>query len=164
MTTSSGAVSLLLLLSLLLSQAQGIRLEKVFISVRQQNNNIHKEENTVVKRSNIAAADLAGEPSNIASSGSTRKLISATSPSSATSTTTSKNEKNGREKRGGPEPKGENIKSTTPHGGKNGNVRAKSPVISKQQEAAAAHQHYPDLADMTEMDYSPARRKPPIHN
>ncbi|CAN6540701.1 unnamed protein product [Malus baccata var. baccata] len=154
MTTSSLAVPLLLLLCLLLSQAQGIRLEKGFSSVRQQNKNIQEEENASMKRSNIAAG-LAGEPSNIASSGRTRKLISVTSPSSAT--TTSKNEKKGRES----EPKGENVNS---HGGEDGNGKAKSPVVSKQQEAAAAHQHYPDLADMTEMDYSPAKKKPPIHN
>lgn len=34
----------------------------------------------------------------------------------------------------------------------------------KEEAAAAAQQQYPDLIDMTEMDYSPARRKPPIHN
>ena len=158
MTTSSLAVPLLLLLCLLLSQAQGIRPEKGFSSVRQQNKNIQEEENASMKRSNIAAG-LAGELSNIASSGGTRKLISVTSPSSAT--TTSKNEKKGRKNRGDSEPKGENVNS---HGGEDGNGKAKSPVVSKQQEAAAAHQHYPDLADMTEMDYSPARRKPPIHN
>ncbi|XP_009338406.1 uncharacterized protein LOC103930757 [Pyrus x bretschneideri] len=160
MTTSSLAVSLLLLLlCLLLSQAQGIRLEKGFSSVRQQNKNIQEEENASMKRSNIAAAGLAGEPSNIASSGRTRKLISVTSPSSAT--TTSKNDKKGRKNRADSEPKGENVNS---HGGEDGNGKAKSPFVSKQQEAAAAHQHYPDLADMTEMDYSPAKKKPPIHN
>lgn len=26
------------------------------------------------------------------------------------------------------------------------------------------HEQYPDLVDIAEMDYSPARRKPPIHN
>lgn len=33
----------------------------------------------------------------------------------------------------------------------------------KEEVAATGHQ-YPDPIDMTEMDYSPARRKPPIHN
>ena len=35
----------------------------------------------------------------------------------------------------------------------------------KVEEIATSRQQlYPDLIDMTEMDYSPARRKPPIHN
>lgn len=33
-----------------------------------------------------------------------------------------------------------------------------------EEEVATTRQQYPDLIDLTEMDYSPARKKPPIHN
>ncbi|OMO88030.1 hypothetical protein CCACVL1_08584 [Corchorus capsularis] len=36
-----------------------------------------------------------------------------------------------------------------------------SPTTSQHQEV---HDHYADIMDIAEMDYSPARRKPPIHN
>lgn len=79
------------------------------------------------------------------------------------------NDKDDGGNRGDLDPKGERVNNNTQPGGEDGDVKAKSSsVISKhqEQEAAAAHQvqHYPDLTDMTEMDYSPARRKPPIHN
>lgn len=50
-----------------------------------------------------------------------------------------------------------------------GNPKAKSSSASgsdkhHKEKEEAAQQQYPDLIDMTEMDYSPARRKPPIHN
>ena len=35
-------------------------------------------------------------------------------------------------------------------------------VTSKSKDLPK--EHYPDLDDIVEMDYSPARRKPPIHN
>ncbi|KAM5548086.1 hypothetical protein ABKV19_002177 [Rosa sericea] len=54
-TTPSLAVYLLLL-SLLLSQAQGIRLEKGFISVKQQNKNIHEDSTVLTPKSESTAA------------------------------------------------------------------------------------------------------------
>lgn len=79
------------------------------------------------------------------------------------------NDKDDGGNRGDLDPKGEKVNNNTQPGGEDGDAKAKSSsVISKhqEQEAAVAHQvqHYPDLTDMTEMDYSPARRKPPIHN
>ncbi|XXG52018.1 hypothetical protein AAC387_Pa03g0446 [Persea americana] len=37
----------------------------------------------------------------------------------------------------------------------------KSPVLEHRQ---SADEHYPDIIDIAGMDYSPAKRKPPIHN
>ncbi|OIW19516.1 hypothetical protein TanjilG_06971 [Lupinus angustifolius] len=37
-------------------------------------------------------------------------------------------------------------------------------TISKHDEDHQHKEQYPDLENITEMDYSPARRKPPIHN
>ncbi|CAL9028152.1 unnamed protein product [Prunus brigantina] len=172
MTTASLAVSLLLL-SLLLSGAQGIRLEKGFISVTPQknNNNLQEQETASMKRSAGPgeSSSLCKDGGECSSSGKTRKLISKTASSAATTTTTSKNDKDDGGNRGDLDPKGEKVNNNTQPGGEDGDVKAKSSsVISKhqEQEAVAAHQvqHYPDLTDMTEMDYSPARRKPPIHN
>ncbi|ONH98596.1 hypothetical protein PRUPE_7G256100 [Prunus persica] len=174
MTTPSLAVSLLLL-SLLLSGAQGIRLEKGFISVAQQknNNNLQEQETASMKRSAGPGEfnSLCKDGGECSSSGKTRKLVSKTASSAATTTTNtpSKNDKDDGGNRGDLDPKGEKVNNNTQPGGEDGDAKAKSSsVISKhqEQEAAVAHQvqHYPDLTDMTEMDYSPARRKPPIHN
>ncbi|XP_004288759.1 PREDICTED: uncharacterized protein LOC101307251 [Fragaria vesca subsp. vesca] len=137
-TTPPLAVSLLLLLFLLLPQAQGIRLEKGFISVKQQNKNIHEDSTVLTKKSESTAASGVlrkdcGHDDHCSSSGSSRKLITVRS-----STTTSKNEKN---------IVGKQI----------GNPKA-------EEEVATTRQQYPNLIDLTEMDYSPARKKPPIHN
>lgn len=49
------------------------------------------------------------------------------------------------------------------HGGGNEKIsQANSSSLSKKHEIV--HENYPDLTDIAEMDYSPARRKPPIHN
>lgn len=41
-------------------------------------------------------------------------------------------------------------------------IKVNKLTASKQQ--MLPHEHYPDLVDIAEMDYSPARRKTPIHN
>lgn len=45
----------------------------------------------------------------------------------------------------------------------NGNTR-KVRTLATSEHRELHHEHYPDLVDIAEMDYSPARRKPPIHN
>ncbi|XP_017246289.1 uncharacterized protein LOC108217897 [Daucus carota subsp. sativus] len=42
------------------------------------------------------------------------------------------------------------------------NFSVKSSPVVEQPEAAP--KHYPDVVDLAGMDYSPARRKSPIHN
>ncbi|KAJ0090931.1 hypothetical protein Patl1_14857 [Pistacia atlantica] len=85
--------------------------------------------------------------------GMTRKLITATTTSSSSSTTTvNKNEGN----KATPTTKGKS--SSNGDGdteGEQGNFPTNSPPSSEQ---------YVDITDITEMDYSPAKRKPPIHN
>ncbi|XP_027333628.1 uncharacterized protein LOC113848353 isoform X2 [Abrus precatorius] len=41
-------------------------------------------------------------------------------------------------------------------------VKVNTLTISKHKDVP--QEHYADLVDIAEMDYSPARRKPPIHN
>nr|KAJ0195342.1 hypothetical protein LSAT_V11C700361170 [Lactuca sativa] len=38
------------------------------------------------------------------------------------------------------------------------------PVSSKHGKTEIVSEPYPDVVDITGMDYSPAKRKPPIHN
>lgn len=35
---------------------------------------------------------------------------------------------------------------------------------TSEHQEFAHREHFPDIIDVAEMDYSPARRKPPIHN
>ncbi|XP_024185069.1 uncharacterized protein LOC112189920 [Rosa chinensis] len=156
MSTTASLAVYLLLLSLLLSQAQGIRLEKGFISVKQQNKNIHGDSTVLTPKSESTAASGVlskdcGRDDRCLSSGSSRKLITVTS--STTTTSTTKNEKNIVGRNVG-HPKAESSSATNSD---------KHHEEEKEEVAATGHQ-YPDPIDMTEMDYSPARRKPPIHN
>ncbi|XP_023001652.1 uncharacterized protein LOC111495723 [Cucurbita maxima] len=81
-------------------------------------------------------------------SGKSRKLLMETSPSSPTPSTTRNKEGN---KKGNPGMKEQDMKS--------------SKAVSENLEAGhEQQQHYPDLIEIAEMDYSPATRKPPIHN
>lgn len=43
--------------------------------------------------------------------------------------------------------------------GKSGNGE-----LGEEENREIAHEHFPDIIDLAEMDYSPAKRKPPIHN
>ncbi|KAF7806471.1 uncharacterized protein G2W53_038632 [Senna tora] len=60
------------------------------------------------------------------------------------------------------------------HSSGNGNTRKvklegeekgiKVQTLATSEHRELHHEQYPDLVDIAEMDYSPARRKPPIHN
>ncbi|KAG5564226.1 hypothetical protein RHGRI_000430 [Rhododendron griersonianum] len=82
------------------------------------------------------------------SSGKNRKLIA--KATSTNPTTISKNETNGGKL------------STDVLGGKRESFSVDSLPDSNHREAT--RERYPDTLDIDEMDYSPARRKPPIHN
>ncbi|KAL3535947.1 hypothetical protein ACH5RR_004408 [Cinchona calisaya] len=81
-------------------------------------------------------------------SGSNRKLM--TNTSSTSTTATSENGKNGHQENN-------NL------GGKEENFSVNSSPLT-QHQPETTFDHYPDILDIAGMDYSPARRKPPIHN
>lgn len=59
-------------------------------------------------------------------------------------------------------------KPTSSLGKQSGNFTTNSPPTSaddhEQNKSSDDDDHCVDLTDVAEMDYSPARRKPPIHN
>ncbi|XP_012569062.1 uncharacterized protein [Cicer arietinum] len=130
----------LLILSILLTKSQGIRLEKVTLTFEQEKQ--HHEENTLLKRSNtINDADeaiLYNDKKQCTGNIKNRKLVTT---SISTTKSLSKNVKNREDVNVNEEAK---------------DIKVKSMTTSKYVTE--------DLVDITEMDYSPARRKPPIHN
>ncbi|KAF4365178.1 hypothetical protein G4B88_000337 [Cannabis sativa] len=148
----SFTVALLLILSLTLSeQAQGIRLGKWdFMSSLLGAN---KEEHKPI---------IDHEKEIITSSRNSRKLFSTTTvttPPSSTSTTTSKNNN---EKNGGREEE--------KYSSNNNANSLKTTITTSDNDDDDDDQHpdqyepYSEAVDLAEMDYSPARRKTPIHN
>ncbi|PSS08172.1 Auxin-induced protein like [Actinidia chinensis var. chinensis] len=134
-----------LFLSIFISEVQGIRLKKGFFA----NIGYHKihEEAIQCKEGQCSGNNI-------------RKLVEkATSTIPTTTTIISKNEKNG-----GPKvwsnPEGK--LNTKRQSGKEESLTVSSPPVSEHREAI--NQRYPDILDLAGMDYTPARRKPPIHN
>ncbi|XP_044472419.1 uncharacterized protein LOC123201038 [Mangifera indica] len=146
----------LLLLSLFLSGAQGIRLKKelLFSFGHLKAHNMHEEKGDSLKKESSDFM-LCKEGHECSSSGMTRKLITSTAPPPSPSTTASnKNEEN----KANPTTKGKSSTSPSRDGetqSKQGKFPSKSPPSSEQ---------YVDITDIAEMDYSPAKKKPPIHN
>ncbi|XP_004508405.1 uncharacterized protein [Cicer arietinum] len=132
-------VSLLILL-ILLTKAQGIRLGKVTLAFEQEK---HDEENTLLKRSNTIndanEAILCNDKKQCTGNIKNRKSVTT---SISTTKSLSKNVKNREDVNVNEEAK---------------DIKVKSMTTSKYYATE-------DLVDITEMDYSPARRKPPIHN
>ncbi|KAL1372204.1 hypothetical protein HN51_002346 [Arachis hypogaea] len=144
-------VAYLILLSLILTRAQGIR-------VIMEHNKQHKEEESaaLLKRSNIGCKfkeeeECTGKIKN-------RKLVTTT-----TLTTISKNNDEADEQY---LPALNN--GTTRNYMKVVNNEAEGIKVNKQATSSKSKKddenYYPDMEDIVEMDYSPARRKPPIHN
>ncbi|GMY35730.1 hypothetical protein FCV25MIE_30972 [Fagus crenata] len=145
------AVSLLLL-SLLLSEVQGIRLDKTFMSVGQQK--VHEEGSALTKNTESVHQEVILCKDGKCS-GKNRKLITTTI---STTSTTSKNEKNEGNKDDPTKSKG---KSGNGELGEEESFKVKGRPTS---EISHDQEHFPDIIDLAEMDYSPAKRKPPIHN
>ncbi|KAE9609758.1 hypothetical protein Lalb_Chr07g0179441 [Lupinus albus] len=152
----SFVVSLLLLL-LLLTKAQGIRLGKESLPIQQQKQ--HKEKTALLKRSNSDADGEAILCEDEQCTGRIKKRKLVTAPVSTTYTI-SKNVNRG-ENEGDPLVNS-NITSMKVNGETNERKVNKVSTTSKNQNQQ--QEQYPDLEDITEMDYSPATRKPPIHN
>ncbi|PON53523.1 hypothetical protein TorRG33x02_305110 [Trema orientale] len=184
-------ISLLLLSLLLFEQAQGIRLGKWYFmsSLGEQYKSIIHQEKEIASSKTLKDNDhvvAGGEAINIPiackdrqhCSGISRKLFSVTLPSTTT-TTTSKNEKiNGKNNiKAHDDPmisNGDRVKSTSSstthnrqHSGEDHDDQEKSSGVNSLSTTSDVIEHnelYPDVVDLAEMDYSPARRKTPIHN
>ncbi|KAK7330008.1 hypothetical protein VNO77_24192 [Canavalia gladiata] len=147
----------LLILSLLLAKAQGIRLGKVSLALQQQKQ--HDEESTLLKRSETDAEEkavLCSKDQQCTGSIKNRKLVTA---SVSTTQSMLKNVMKGEHKT---DPL---VTGNTRNVNLNEEVeevKVNTLTISKHKDVP--QEHYPDLVDIAEMDYSPARRKPPIHN
>ncbi|KAE8682740.1 Detected protein of unknown function [Hibiscus syriacus] len=144
MSPSGLAVSSLVLL-VVFSSVEGIRSEKSFKP--SWHSKLHEE--ALMKNSNGVLGDVIFCKGHC--TGDSRKLITAT-PASSTS---SKSEDSGDDKA-----------STTSKvelvNRGNGEQQEKFPVGSPT--TSEIHDQYADIMEIAEMDYSQARRKPPIHN
>ncbi|XP_010244867.1 PREDICTED: uncharacterized protein LOC104588576 [Nelumbo nucifera] len=148
-------VSLLLLLFV---GAQGIRLEQGLKSVIQKKSQEEMESRLIEASSGGLGEVVLCRDGHC--SGRSRKLMTQTLSTSTSTTTTSKSVK----KNGGTEidPKSKNH-SNKGFGGNEENFSVKSSPLPAEH-GGATPEHYPDIIDIAGMDYSPAGRKPPIHN
>ncbi|KAG8491693.1 hypothetical protein CXB51_014936 [Gossypium anomalum] len=154
MRPSRLAVSLLVLFIIYLSSVQGIRLDKSFKPAGHD----PIQEGALMKSSNGVMGDiLLCKQGHCTGKG--RKLFTATNAITPTSSTISEREDKGENKvipisTLKPAVEGEN-------GGKPEKFLVGSPTTSQHPDV---YHHYVNIMDIVEMDYSPARRKPPIHN
>ncbi|KAK1418440.1 hypothetical protein QVD17_27585 [Tagetes erecta] len=139
--------SLLLVLSIFLYEAQGIRLQK--LSIRASNN---QEIITKSSSSNQDEEDGSAVATTL-SSGINRKLMTKIISSSFTTTNDKNNDKDPNTV----------LKFTRELVEKEKSVST-AMVSSKHENTEVVSERYPDIIDITGMDYSPAKRKPPIHN
>ncbi|KAL2338460.1 hypothetical protein Fmac_012906 [Flemingia macrophylla] len=133
----------LLILSLLLTKTQGIRLGKVSLEVQQQK---HEGESTLLKKSNNEAEETVLCKDNECTGKTKNRKLETTSVS--TTLPLSKNVKE--EYKGDPSVNDNNARNVN--------------TLSSSKHKNVPEEHYHDLVEITEMDYSPAKRKPPIHN
>ncbi|KAE8713954.1 Detected protein of unknown function [Hibiscus syriacus] len=150
MRPSSLAVSFMVLF-IFLSSVQGIRLEKSFKS--SWHPKLHEE--AFMQSSNGVVGDVIFCKEGHCT-GNSRKLLTATTAiATSTSATGPKSEDSG-DNKANPTSK---VKSgNQENGGKQEKVHVGSPTTSE------VHDQYADIMEIAEMDYSPAKRKPPIHN
>ncbi|KAE9601764.1 hypothetical protein Lal_00041047 [Lupinus albus] len=148
----------LLLLSLLLTKAQGIRLGKGSLEVQPQKH--HDEESALLKTSDSDAEEaILCKDEQCKGNIKNRKFVTTVS----TTYTISKNVNKG-ENEALPLVNGNNNRSVKVNVEANERKVNKLSTIFKHQDYHQHKEQYPNLEDITEMDYSPARRKPPIHN
>ncbi|KAK9078792.1 hypothetical protein SSX86_002850 [Deinandra increscens subsp. villosa] len=144
-------MALLVLSSFLPYITQGIRLGKVALSASNNNQDILKISSTAVKES--VQHDQLLAKSDIFSSGIKRNLMTKIT-SFLTTTNDSENQKSEHD------PKPQVIKSTHQLAGKKEETSSNS-SLQNSKHRVITEQYYSDIA---EMDYTPARKKSPIHN
>ncbi|XVF88252.1 hypothetical protein PTKIN_Ptkin19aG0034700 [Pterospermum kingtungense] len=152
MRPSCLAVSVLVLF-IFLSSVQGIRLETSFKSAKHPE--LHGGTDTLMKTSSNGVMGEVILCKGGHCTGKGRKLLTATTAGTSTSTTTSKSEEN-RENKANPTSK---VQSDN-----QGNGEKQAKVVPVGSPTTSEHQEVEDIMEIAEMDYSPARRKPPIHN
>ncbi|KAH1067798.1 hypothetical protein J1N35_032785 [Gossypium stocksii] len=142
-----------LVLFIFLYSVEGIRLEGSF---KSSGHDLKLHEEALMKISNGVMGDVIFRKQGQCR-GNSRKLLTATTTATTTaSSTSSKSEDGGDYKKANPTT---TVKSGNQENGeKQEKVSVSSPTSSEQQD------QYADIMEIAEMDYSPAKRKPPIHN
>lgn len=165
---SSLSLVFLLVLHLLLRGAQGARLGKFAIkSTTSQTTIVDNEtavkkfndQNTMSDKKEIEGLSCNDDEDHCLSKGKNRKLITSTTMPTSPAKSIQENFDKGREKMGiKRNDKAQKLSSSSSiyHNPSTGFD------LDKHKEIAPAE--YEDAMDMTVMDYSPAKRKPPIHN
>ncbi|KAI5674449.1 hypothetical protein M9H77_14813 [Catharanthus roseus] len=142
----------LFLLSILVHQAQGIRLVKGSLSAKMHK--LHESIQSGLKSSIDVISGLVKPNEEL--KGRNRKLMTKTTSTTSTTTTTTTKSKNS---------KNDDEQSRLPGGQKDENLSINSSSSSMTEQSENVHRkHYPDVLDLAGMDYSPAMKKPPIHN
>ncbi|OVA03310.1 hypothetical protein BVC80_517g13 [Macleaya cordata] len=157
-----------LLTCFLLVDVQGIRLEKEFQSVlvnqRIQEEKIKSRLIGVNEENGGSVEELILCKDGHCSSGNSRKLLTketstSTSSTSTTTTTTTPTKKNEKFGRMDVDSKSKRVSSE-----RLGEQKEKVSVVESSHQEAVGPARYPDIIDIAGMDYTTARRKPPIHN
>ncbi|CAA2963766.1 Hypothetical predicted protein [Olea europaea subsp. europaea] len=148
---------LISLLILMLHEVQGLRLTRESVSTRHHHN--IPQESIPDKRINVVVEEVVHYKSSHGSGRNYRKLMTKTSTHISSTDAMIKNDKTeGNKDRTKSEDKSRSEKIP----GTEENLPTNpSPVTEKQQPVA---EPYPGILDIAGMDYSQARRKPPIHN
>ncbi|XP_050213136.1 uncharacterized protein LOC126664673 isoform X2 [Mercurialis annua] len=140
------------ILLLLLHQVKGIRFEKGFMQVDHQKEDVEEKNSLIKRNSGVISGEVTICKDGHCSTGINRKLTTLTASSStSTSTDSSKNGENGRNIKAKPKSKGIHEEEEK--------LKINSASNGEQQKVSDHDGSFVDI-----MDYSPARRKPPIHN
>ncbi|KAI9117542.1 hypothetical protein K1719_011708 [Acacia pycnantha] len=149
----------LLLLSLLLAKVQGIRLDRGSLAAVQQQKQHDDEESNLMEKSNGEADDevILCKDEQCTGKVKSRKLVT-------TSISSSHELPKNKEKKEGDDGAHSSVNGNTTRmvklDGKEEGIKVQTLATSELHN----HEQYPDFVDIAEMDYSPARRKTPIHN
>ncbi|KAK1550756.1 hypothetical protein Q3G72_024248 [Acer saccharum] len=159
MRPSSVVLASLLALSLLITGAQGIRFKiGGLLSFGHDHHHEPAEIHELKKMMKTSHEDGSVIGESITGMIMNRKLITTTTtPTSTSETNIGENKANPRASSSKSKSSSDDVESNSPPPATTSSEHSSDDEIS--------HDHYyVDITDITEMDYSPARRKPPIHN
>ncbi|KAI9192173.1 hypothetical protein LWI28_019210 [Acer negundo] len=156
MRPSSVVLASLLALFLLITGAQGIRFKiGGLLSFGHDHHLKPAEIHELKKMMKISHEDGSVIGESITGMIMNRKLIT---------TTTTTSETNIGENKANPRVSSSKSKSSSDDGESNSPPPATTSSEHSSDDEISHDHHHVDITDITEMDYSPARRKPPIHN
>ncbi|TXG60834.1 hypothetical protein EZV62_012197 [Acer yangbiense] len=155
MRPSSVVLASLLALSLLITGAQGIRFKIGLLSFGHDHHHEPAEIHELKKMMKTSHEDGSVIGESITGMIMNRKLIT---------TTTTTSETNIGENKANPRASSSKSKSSSDDGESNSPPPATTNSEHSSDDEISHDQYHVDITDITEMDYSPARRKPPIHN